>query len=59
MTDEEAVMIFELFDADGDGTVDIDELVLFLKAIKQSDDVTRAQVEEVWDKNQNGTVSAL
>ena len=59
MTDEEARVIFELFDADGNGTVDIDELVVFVKAFKQSDDVDRAQVEEVWDKDKNGTVSAL
>ena len=57
MTDEEALLIFELFDADGNGTIDIDELAVFVKAIKQRDTVSREQVSEVWDKDQNGQVT--
>lgn len=56
MTDEEALLIFELFDADGNGTIDIDELAVFVKAIKHRDTVSREQVSEVWDKDQNGQV---
>ena len=56
-TDEEAQQIFVLFDADASGTVDIDELVVFVKAIKGRDDINPAAVSEVWDKDNSGEVT--
>ena len=58
MTDKEARQIFVLFDADRSGTVDIDELVVFVKAIKGRNDVNPAAVMEVWDKDNSGQVTA-
>ena len=58
MTDEEARQIFVLFDADGSGTVEIDELVVFVRAIKGANDVNPAAIAEVWDKDSSGGVTA-
>ena len=59
MTDAEAHQIFVTFDADGSGTIDIDELVVFVKAIKGQDDINPAAVSEVWDNDDSGEVTAL
>ena len=59
MTDEEAEEIFELFDTNNNGSIDVDELVVFVCAIKERDDVDRAHVMEVWDRDRNGQASAL
>ena len=58
-TDEEAQQIFVLFDADSSGSVDINELVVFVKAIKGRDEINPAAVSEVWDKDNSGEVTAL
>ena len=59
MTNAEAHQIFVMFDADGSGTIDIDELVVFVKAIKGQDDINPAAVSEVWDNDDSGEVTAL
>ena len=57
MTDEEARQIFVLFDADSSGTVEIDELVVFVKAIKGTNHVNPAAITEVWDQDNSGGVT--
>ena len=52
---------FDLYDTDGSGAVDIDELVQMVAAFKQRDSSTlnRTKIQEVWDADGDGSVRLL
>ena len=57
-TQQETDQIFELFDRDGDETVDMEELVAMVAAAKHKDssELDRATIRRVWDADGDGEV---
>ena len=57
-TQQQTDQIFELFDRDGDGTVDMEELVAMVAAAKHKDgsELDRATIQRVWDADGDGEV---
>ena len=59
MSEEEARLIFELYDADDSGNINPNELVLLIKAFRRKDSLDRAAVLKVWDTDKSGEVGTL
>ena len=57
-TREQSDQIFAQFDTDGDGTVDMDELVEMVAAAKHTDSsgLDREKIQQVWDADGSGEV---
>ena len=58
---EESDCFFDLYDTDGSGSVDMEELLEMVAAFKQreSSSLNRAKIKEVWDADGDGMVSLL
>ena len=52
---------FDLYDTDGSGAVDIDQLVQMVAAFKQRDSSTlnRTKIQKAWDADGDGSVRLL
>ena len=61
VSQQESDEFFDLYDTDGSGAVDIDELVQMVAAFKQRDSSTlnRTKIQEVWDADGDGSVRLL
>ena len=61
VSQEESDEFFDLYDTDGSGAVDIDELVQMVAAFKQRDSSTlkRTKIQEAWDVDGDGSVRVL
>ena len=55
---EESDGIFELYDVDGNGTVDMNELMEMIAAVKntESSQLNHAKIKQVWDSDGDGQV---
>ena len=51
-------LIFETFDSDGDGTIDMDELMQMVATAKSVDidSLDQARIKEEWDNDGDGEV---
>ena len=60
VSQEESDEFFDLYDTDGSGAVDIDELVQMVAAFKQRDSSTlnRTKIQKAWDAD-DGSVRLL
>ena len=58
---EESDDFFDLYDTDGSGTVDMEELLEMVAAFKQIDSskLNRAKIKQVWDADGDGMVRVL
>ena len=61
VSQEESDHFFDLYDTDGSGTVDMEELLEMVAAFKQRDSssLNQAKIKEAWDADGDGTVSLL
>ena len=61
VSQEESDHFFDLYDTDGSGTVDMEELLEMVAAFKQRDSssLNQAKIKEVWDADGDGMVSLL
>ena len=61
VSQQESDDFFALYDTDGSGAVDIDELVQMVAAFKERDSSTlnRTKIQEVWDADGDGSVRLL
>jgi hypothetical protein len=61
VTKEESDCFFDLYDTDGSGTVEMEELLEMVAAFKQreSSSLDQAKIKEVWDADGDGMVSVL
>jgi hypothetical protein len=61
VSQQESDEFFDLYDTDGSGAVDIDELVQMVAAFKQRDSSTmnRSKIQEAWDADGDGSVRLL
>merc|ERR1711865_674039 len=59
ISQEESDGMFDLFDADGNGTVDMKELMAMIAEVKQTDSskLNQAKIREAWDSDNDGKVS--
>jgi len=58
LTDYELDKIFNAFDANGDGVLDVSELIHFIKALKKTEDkVNVDKVLKMWDENKDFQIS--
>eukprot|EP00658_Telonema_sp_P-2_P013580 TRINITY_DN15144_c0_g1_i3.p1 TRINITY_DN15144_c0_g1~~TRINITY_DN15144_c0_g1_i3.p1 ORF type:complete len:561 (+),score=147.81 TRINITY_DN15144_c0_g1_i3:290-1972(+) len=55
--DEEFSQMFDVFDIDGDGELDVNELVSRIAEFKQSTRVNADKIKKVWDANGDGKVT--
>ena len=58
---EESDGMFELYDADGNGTVDMNELMDMIATVKNIDSIqlNHAKIKQVWDSDGDGQVGAV
>ena len=58
---EESDAIFELYDVDGNGTVDMHKLMQMIAAVKntESSELNHAKIKQVWDSDGDGQVGAF
>ena len=61
VTKEESDRFFDLYDTNGSGTVEMQELLEMVAAFKQreSSSLNQAKIKEAWDADGDGTVSLL
>jgi len=59
MSEPEMLRVFKAFDSNNDGSLEVSELVRFIKALKKKGDEEELNVEKIlslWDRDQSGTV---
>ena len=58
MSREESDGLFELYDTEADGTLDMSELIDMIADAKQKEgsQLDKAKIQQVWDADSDGTV---